>query len=317
MNDPIFIVGCDRSGTTFLGDILGSSSGAFTTPESHFFHELLRLDQLKTLHDPTVFKEFVETNGRLATWGLDNAELLQGYDDSYRHNHNLRELIEVILSLYVKTHSIGRDLDSASWVDHTPDNLLMAHCWKLIFPRCKFIHIVRDGRSVFSSLSRLPWGPSTAHFCSIFWSERVLQGIYLENIYPTDVVSLRYEDIIRRPDEVIGNLCSSIGLIFKTQMLSGGGLNLPEFTRSQHAHVGKGVRVTTSSNWRECLSKKQVMEFENSSFARDCLHHFGYELVSEGKRLSPADLVASYGFEAVGYIKSKLYFRNLNKVDCA
>jgi hypothetical protein len=38
---PVFIGGCDRSGTTLLGNLLGCSPWALTTPESQFMHELL------------------------------------------------------------------------------------------------------------------------------------------------------------------------------------------------------------------------------------------------------------------------------------
>ncbi len=38
---PIFIAGCDRSGTTLLGDLLGNSRWSITTPESQFIHDLL------------------------------------------------------------------------------------------------------------------------------------------------------------------------------------------------------------------------------------------------------------------------------------
>ena len=38
---PIFVVGCPRSGTTLVQCILSASSHAFSLPETHFFSYLL------------------------------------------------------------------------------------------------------------------------------------------------------------------------------------------------------------------------------------------------------------------------------------
>ncbi|KPZ67175.1 Sulfotransferase domain protein [Pseudoalteromonas sp. P1-26] len=313
MNDPIFIIGCDRSGTTFLGDILGGAKAAFTTPESHFFHDLFRLHQLDRLHNFPSFDAFLNTNGRLATWDLNKEDLIEGYKSTYQTNRDLKEFILCILSLYIKKHNIQGELNELTWIDHTPDNLFMSHYWKLIFPDCKFVHIVRDGRAVLTSLSQLPWGPSTPHFCSVFWSQKVLQGIYLEKLYRSSTVTVRYEDILLNQSDEISSLCVKVGLNYTSDMLLGGSLKLPSFTKSQHAYVGKGITLTSLNKWKDKLNKKQINEFENSSFARECLEYFNYELITETKTLRVVDLVPSMLIELVGYVKSRLYFRKLNR----
>src|SRR5439155_25383636 len=41
LRQPIFIVGCPRSGTTLVQCILSASSQAFSLPETHFFSSVL------------------------------------------------------------------------------------------------------------------------------------------------------------------------------------------------------------------------------------------------------------------------------------
>ena len=56
--------------------------------------------------------------------------------------------------------SLNHHLDFKYWVDHTPVNLKFFMHLVKHYERAKFIHIVRDGRAVASSVIPLEWGPN-------------------------------------------------------------------------------------------------------------------------------------------------------------
>jgi hypothetical protein len=307
---PIIIFGCDRSGTTFIGDILGSSSKSFTTPESHFFHDLYRLHYLDRLKDENVFYDFVKENGRIQTWNLNREELIKSYAVDYCRNYDIRSLINSILELYINSF-VKKDV--IYWIDHTPDNINMVENWIDLFPSCKFIHIVRDGRAVYHSLRKLPWGPTSSHFCSIYWSQKVWKSLQITNRFKDRSITVRYEDIVVNPNKKIKEICDFCNLDFTPNIINGGGLLLPSFTRKQHFYVGKGVSREPLDKWKKELNYRQISVFENSSYSRDILLHFNYNTLTNEEKLCWYNLIPSLIIECNSFIRSKYYFSRLNK----
>lgn len=303
---PIFILGCDRSGTTMLGDIIGASEDCFVTPESHFFHDYLKAYSAGGMRLEADFLRGVLSHGRFETWGYTKpvSDLINCFD-----SNDPTKTIVKLLSEYKSQH--GYD-DSKIWVDHTPDNIFMAFKWNVIFPDCKFIHIVRDGRAVYSSLKKLEWGPQAAHYASIFWSDRVLKAIEVGEVCQNKYLQIKYEDILDDADSVIKAVCNFSEISYSREMLTGGGLALPEFTKKQHSKVGKGVDASNQNKWKSELSDLEVREFELSSYSRRLLFKFGYDVFTDDcEKINKLHLILSTLVEGWAFVRNKLYTRKL------
>lgn len=59
------------------------------------------------------------------------------------------------------------------WVEQTPPNVEYAALHQQMFPGAGTIHLVRDGRDVAASVSRLPWGPTTMLDGLEWWDEHL------------------------------------------------------------------------------------------------------------------------------------------------
>ena len=94
-------------------------------------------------------------------WGidLDSVELseLQGYRD-------YPDLIKWLVKEYAR--SVGRPTPEI-WIDHTPFNIFYAPTVFSLFPEAKMIHLVRDGRSVASSVMKLDLGTQYSQRCGL------------------------------------------------------------------------------------------------------------------------------------------------------
>lgn len=172
---PILIGGCERSGTTLLGAMLGAQASHLCVPEMQFKFDILhwadnggtdRLDTAETVKRLTRRARF-----RLWELELDGAAMP---DESASG----REMIEWLIRRYGK--KAGKALPEV-WIDHTPKNIRHAQTLFTAFPDARMVHIVRDGRAVAASvLLPLDWGPNVIESAARFWAERLAYGLAAE-----------------------------------------------------------------------------------------------------------------------------------------
>jgi hypothetical protein len=81
--------------------------------------------------------------------------------------------------------------------DSTPVNIMQADLINQLLPRSKFIHVIRDGRDVASSVVKEKWGPSE-HFAALdWWKKRIVTGqVALSKIENENKLELRIEDLV-------------------------------------------------------------------------------------------------------------------------
>lgn len=273
---PIFIGGCDRSGTTMLGDILGASTGAFATPESQWVHQMAPQQHLGIFGSQAALLDWLCAEFRFAVWGLDRERDL---DDLRLPLDEPRACVEAILRRYLE-RNLPEKAATPVWVDHTPDNMRYYPVLHTLFPDARFIHIIRDGRAVYQSVRHLNWGPNNAYIGTRFWASRLEQSLLVEMAEGERCLRVRYEDILRQPAVEIERICAFADLPYSQDMLSGGGVILPEFTRGQHQLVGKPPDPSRLEAWRAKLSRREIEDFEAWPKSRQYLQHFGYALVT-------------------------------------
>lgn len=270
---PIFIAGCDRSGTTLLGDILGRSRWAVTTPESQFIHDLLIQFNLGSFQSPEAAAAWLLSHFRFVSWGmtLPLRELAQliALD-------NPRATVENLIHCYVRfAHPDKTGADA--WIDHTPDNFKYHAMLKRVFPEARFIHIVRDGRAVCASIKSLDWGPNNAYMASRHWATRLREAMAVEVAEGPNCLRVRFEDLLSDPEDVLHRICNFADLPFDVSLLDGGGMALPEFTRDQHRLIGKPLDTSRADAWRRQLSRAETRDFESDPLAHTFLTRMGYE----------------------------------------
>ncbi len=284
---PVFIGGCDRSGTTMLGDILGSAPGAVVTPESQFVHELMLLSHQRAFSQRAAAADWLLGHFRFAAWGLaiDPTAVAACVDLD-----DPRTTVENLLRVYCRERGIA----AGRWIDHTPDNARYHGLLARWFPDARFIHLVRDGRAVFHSIRPLSWGPNNAYSATRYWSERLERGLQMEIAHGDRCRRIRYEDLLAAPEQVILELCRWLAFPYREEMLRGGALRLPEFTHRQHRLVGRRPDPGRIDRWRKRLSTAQIETFEAFERTRVHLAACGYALAGAHRRKVSTPLAIGY-----------------------
>jgi hypothetical protein len=276
----ILIGGCDRSGTTLLGAMLGAAPGVLCLPETRFLAPLAQRYQAR--QDAVPVKEavaFVRSHPRYGLWGRDP---LAGVDSELPAVLPLPELVDALACTYARV--AGRSGDTA-WIDHTPANAWRCSVLFRTLPDSRMVHLVRDARAVSASVLPLDWGPNTALVAGRWWVDRVRSGLASEAIWgPERVLRSRYEDLLSDPQGELERVCAFLGLDYDPAMLRGDGFRPPRYSEAQHELVGAPPDPKRAEAWRTALADRAVADVEVA--AGPLLEDLGYPLV-HGSRSRP------------------------------
>jgi hypothetical protein len=303
----IFIGGCDRSGTTLLGAMLGSSPGAICTPESQFKTEILEHGEAnRRLASSRLAFSAIVGHWRYAAWGLSQSDLLRLR--ARRHSDYGALLKDIVLG-YAESLGYGKGGQALPqfWVDHTPSNIRHLDRLFSIFPDAVCLHIVRDGRAVAASVIPLDWGPSTIFFAARWWARQLSPGLAAEQYFgPKRVLRVRYEDLLAAPEAELKKICRFAGIEYVDAMCSASGFRIPRYTASQHSRLDSGkIKKSRACRWRKVLAPKQVAVFEYAT--GDLLAYLGYRLEQDWPARPPsASLIAEGVRESVLWMRNRV-----------
>ncbi len=217
----IFIVGCQRSGTTLLRVILDSHPLLCSADESGFLIDMERLFNNRWNH--------------VKTFGLTKAEVLE----------------EIKKFFLVFHHSYCSKVGKERWVDKSPQYVKILPFVAKIFPSCKIIHIIRDGRDVAASF-RDKWG-SKGFFTSLYEWPRCVRKGRLDGVRLSEkqYFEIRYEYLVRNPKEAISRVLDFLEVEWNDAVL----------THYSRAHV-----TTNYNGWDRPLKpifQKSVGSYKN------------------------------------------------------
>lgn len=272
MNVPIFIVGAPRSGTTMLRLMLNAHSHIAIPFESDFISKFYR--RLSEYGDLSVLANIVRLLDDIAVQGFvvrgrlirDKASICARNPTSYSG------LISAIYEVYAESEGKLR------WGDKDPDNVVEIDVlWKL-FPGCRIVHIIRDGRGVANSLRKLDWGSKNLLKLASDWSWRVTlahkMGMMLDKKYYLEV---RYEDLVLSPEISLRHICEFLEEPFDEGMLAyyaAARANMPESSLRFHSSSIRPVDPEKVTVWQREMSRGDRILFEE--VAGDTLEQFGY-----------------------------------------
>jgi hypothetical protein len=137
-----FIVGAQKSGTTWLQKSLNCIDGIHCMGEGHFIDKLL-VPMAQTRHEYNQMMQVVQ----------ERVYEGKGFYGPVPDQEFLRVMRSWILSIMVRNARAPEDAIVALG-DKTPANSFHIPALKQLFPRSRFIHILRDGRDVAVSAFR-------------------------------------------------------------------------------------------------------------------------------------------------------------------
>jgi Sulfotransferase family len=178
---PIFIVGCQSSGTTPLRLMLDSHPNIACGPETRFLPDFAHLTR--------------ESWDRLR---------LYGFPKEYWHRR-VAELFDGIKSDYASSKGKPR------WADKTPRYALSLDYLDELFPTCQIVHVIRDGRDVVVS-HRHRWGYPSAVKAIEKWPRYIRAARAVgDNLPPGRYHEVRYERLVDDPEATMRELLDFLG----------------------------------------------------------------------------------------------------------
>lgn len=248
-----FIVGCARSGTSILGELV----------ESH--------PKVMYVYEERIWRVLGETSHHAVT-----------PEDIPRKNMvKLRKWMK----MYKRKNKVV--------VEKNPRHVVRVPFIKHIFPDAKIIHIVRDGRDVSCSLKSGLCGKTWAHVKPPRWREieRDYEGVIrcahayhdimqypMKDLETIEHLQVKYEDFVINPKEIAAQVFDHIGLPMHDDVI--------EFTnkvqnKMENSYVARHQRRWYKTDhskrigrWEENMTKEEQEEV--NKILKPVLEHYGY-----------------------------------------
>ena len=269
--DPVFVSGCERSGTTLLGHMLGAHPDCIFLPEAPFIHDLVHRYAPGDRHPAEELRDFVARDLRFRTWGVPMPPLPVGLQETGVD-------LPGFVSWFVRA-CMAREgqADARYWIEHSPLSLPMIARLLDVFPGGRFLNIVRDGRAVAASILPLNFGATDIEAAAEQWTRALAHGLAAERYCgPERAMTLRYEDLIEDPEGTMERLHEFLGLeALASGPITQAGL-VPADVKPHSGLIGKPPDKRRINAWKQQLSQRQVEIFE--ALTLDLLRYHGYEL---------------------------------------
>jgi hypothetical protein len=293
---PLLVLGVRRSGTTLLRVVLDRSPELAVPDESYF------VPQLADRHGAAVdVDDFVDDLRRLPTlrdWDVPAEEVRA----RLRPGMPLGEAVAAVYETYAARRGKAR------WGDKTPMYMTHLPLLERLFPRARYVHLVRDGRDACLSFLAMPrgivtegWGhPRTAAGFACQWRTEVAAARALGRRVGDRYLEVRYEDLVAGPAPVVERICSFAGLAFEPGMLDYA--DAVDVSAKPHQQRLRQAPTPGVRDWRGQMAAHEVAAFE--AVAGDLLRELGYETVSSpsrGARLRARAELAGYAAQTAAW----------------
>ncbi len=225
--NPIFIVGYPRSGTTLLQRLLVTQPGLYTFPETHYFCVIEKKipwgEDKETIPPaalPIAFENIYEKMGICFT----AAEVETLNRQAENKQLSSKALFETIVTRYLLNLYPGIEtLPSWRWIEKTPNH---AHYLERIldmYPRAQVLHILRHPvPAIFSRKLKFPFNreiPVTE--LARRWNRMLDDVDRFKSQNPNYILTLRYEDLVTQMEEEMKRLGTFLEIAFDIQRYSG------------------------------------------------------------------------------------------------
>jgi len=254
----IFIGGCMRSGTTLARSLIGMHPQIIAPQRECYLFNLQHISRLKST--------------------LQISNLLNEYKDNY--NNNYLRFTEHFLNSYINQENKPYVALKA------PIYVNIVKELHQIFPKMKFIHVIRDGRDVVCSIRKFPSKiivdgkiipidtKNPFPMCVKKWVTYVKAGIKSRG--SDRYIELRYEDLVNSTVEMAKNLFQFLDLDMPDEK------HLLNFYKHEvdemHIHsieVGKPIFKSSIGRWKKDMSDHEKKYFKK--IAGKLLIELGYE----------------------------------------
>lgn len=261
----IFLTYVNRSGSTFLANLLDSSPEILACPEgdaliSYFLENpggTFKLDDKTGKRLINIFS----SDTKLQNWG-DGKLFVQGLENA---KNNLEAFITILINY---RNNVKPDAEFILFKGERIVHLISKILRIKNNHKTYFIAIIRDPRGVYASQKRT-FFPETKKLMStnpvrtsLLWKEHVKRVLINDN--QDNLFVLRYEDLVMNIDDNIKDISRLLNLGLSGITPGQGALvkRLPHNHKSIHLNCDKPPDQKKVQEWENMLSKSEILKIE-------------------------------------------------------
>lgn len=268
----IFVVGCQRSGTTLLRVILNAHPQLCAGEETAFLDEMEKIVGMRW--------------GHLETYDLPRSEVLARIRDFFLVFH----------------HKYCESSSKRTWVDKSPFYIKQLPFVNELFPECKVIHIIRDGRDVAASYKE-KWGSKGFFIALKDWVECLRRGREAAGwLGAGRYLEIRYEDLVVEPREALERVMRFLALPWDDALLAHHLSDHPTTKYFGYERPLQPIQAAKVGGWRKRLN------FYEKWLVALCFRKLMHELGYLGQCRSSSRLwgVAEEWLSGFGYLMNRI-----------
>jgi hypothetical protein len=147
-----------------------------------------------------------------------------------------------------------------------------------VWPQARFVNIIRDGRDVLASQMKtglLKRGPAEL---ARSWANTHRRFRALRDRLPEQVFEIKYEQLVKSPEQELKRLTGGLGLYFAPDMLRHNELDLTVYDSNHLSmmELRKPINEAKIGRWKQDVPRETMDKF--LAEAAEALDEFGYEV---------------------------------------
>lgn len=246
----IFLISQPRAGSTLLQRILAAHSQVHTTAETW-----IMLHPLYALRKNGLWAEY---NASFAYDAL--CDFLQSMPDG--REEYIKTMRLMYASLYQRALA---GTGKRFFLDKTPRYYFIIPELSDLFPKAKFVILIRNPLAVFASVLRT-WIMGNWELLPRQKYDLVdAPGLLLNGIdhLADKAITIHYEELVRMPEEVVRRLCAFLDLDFERGMLEYGRKDAPRGQMGDGVNIGRHAAAVPDyvDRWTEEFDSAQTRHF--------------------------------------------------------
>lgn len=289
LKKPIFLVGCPRSGTTLLQQMLDAHPEVAIAPETHFIHYFWqRQERYGDLNEDSNYKLLLTDITALPEF----SEMGLTQETFCRVAWQNQRSYGALLSLLLEQFARHRGVEIVG--EKTPNHVLYLPQLQQFFPQARFIHLVRDPRAVVNSWRSVPWSTGSISQDAQAWRFHVGAPRRCGGNVRAAIFTLYYEQLVLAPEENLRALCRFLNLEFMPQMLTYHQKSAPLVNVSREPWKARAVKPVSQdrlTHWRTELSEDAIAQIEAVAWWE--MRRLGYKAKTKIVRLLPTAILAT------------------------
>ncbi len=261
-----FIIGRGRSGTTLLQSLLDTHPQVVIPIESRYvIHLFEKYHSIQGLTESTVdeFLDDLFTEVKINFWNLNVPELRKNLV-----NLGPEAIYGDICKCIALSYNDAYLQDGIRLIgDKNPIHTLFLNKIVKLFPRAKFIHLVRDYRD--NALShRQTFGENNLKVQGYLWNLFTSAAERLGKKYPERYLRVHYEQLAKEPETVLQNITSFLGIDYHANMLEfhvkgkERHKGLEPIINMVHPTLFRPVNESAVQKWKSKLTTEEIKELD-------------------------------------------------------